>query len=133
MIHKPSMINWDMDAVSEFLGVTPTRTVRSSPIQEPYPIFSFSLPFARDVVELHVLPDSGFCQVMQNREAGAGEFLSAYIACDSIRVYYDLPEEGGDCIVLDGKAGHVCISKSADGFEFFFSMHVMPSTNGRLI
>lgn len=108
------MIEWDRLAIEDFLGITADKRVG---VMVEY---LFDLPMPGGIVQLRVTPSEDHCQFVSQDEQAR---ISAHVQCNRIVVNNEPEEEGGQRLVLQGKAGHVCVTPGVPHFELFFSMH----------
>jgi hypothetical protein len=118
------MITWDRQAVERFLGINSVPRELSSPLGT-HVEYIFALPSRMGLVRFSVRPSVDHCQFYHDDE-NAG-FVSAHVQCTRIVINDDPEEEGGQCLVLQGKAGHACVTPSKPYFRLFFSMHGEPT------
>lgn len=103
------MIDWDQTAVEDFLAVTADKRV--GVVVE----FIFDLPLPGGVVQLRVRPAEDHCQFVSQDERAC---ISAHM-----RIVVNNEPRGGECLVLEGKAGHACVTPGTPHFKLFFSIH----------
>ena len=118
------MIAWDRKSVEQFLGLLAVRRDSTSPIGA-HSEFIFELPTPGGPVHFSVRPSLDHCQFSAVDD---NEFLSAHVQCTRIVVNDEAEEEGGPCLVLQGKAGHACVTPGTPHFKLFFSMHGQDTT-----
>ncbi|HYE17890.1 MAG TPA: hypothetical protein VEA69_05575 [Tepidisphaeraceae bacterium] len=118
------MITWDQNAVERFLGLAPVRRDSTTPIGT-HSEFVFALPTPGGPVHFIVRPSLDHCQFVA---ADDNEFLSAYVQCARIVINDEPEEDGGQCLVLQGTAGHACVTPGSPHFKLFFSMHGRDTT-----
>jgi hypothetical protein len=106
------MIEWDRFAVEDFLGIVADKRVGI--VVE----YVFDLPMPGGIAQLRVQPSEDCCEFISQDER-----ISAYVQCTRIVVNNEPQEEGGHCLVLEGEAGHACVTPGTPHFELFFSMH----------
>ena len=116
------MITWDLKAVEQFFGLHAVQRESSSPIGIE---FVFEIPTPGGPVQFSVRPTLDHCQFYTEDQI---EFLSAHVDCTRIMINDDAEEEGGQCLVLQGNAGHVCVTPGKPHFKLFFSMHGQDTT-----
>lgn len=110
-------MEWDRQSVEKFLGYSAEVAGEQ---------FIFNLPFPGGVISLEIRPERNEVQVFDKRflsTSTSREALSAYINCKKIVVVHGFTDDGGNCLVLEGNGGHVCIGPEGDYFSFFFSMY----------
>jgi hypothetical protein len=118
------MITWDQKAVEQFLGVVALRRDSTSPIGT-HSEFIFDIPTPGGLVRFSVRPSLDHCQFLSAEGRG---FLSAHVQCTRIGIDDEPEEEGGQCLVLRGKAGHACVTPGTPHFKLFFGMHGQDTT-----
>ena len=109
------MIDWNKKAVEEFIGLSAAEEHWSSLA------YVFLLPTPAGPIKLGVVPSEDRCQFFASEDEN--DFVSAYVHCTRITINEELDEEGGNCIVLQGKGGHACVSKGNPYVRLFFSMY----------
>jgi len=87
--------------------------------------FTFEIPTPGGSVHFSVRPSLDHCQFTAVED---GEFLSAHVQCTRIVISDEPEEEAGQCLVLQGKAGHACVTPGAPHFKLFFGMHGQDTT-----
>lgn len=118
------MIVWNRQAVENFLGVTASRSESVSPLGT-HVEFIFEIPMPGGPLQFSVRPSQDHCQFYAAEEH---EFVSAHVHCTRIVISDESEEEGGGCLVLQGKAGHACVTPGKPFFRLFFSMHGQDTT-----
>jgi hypothetical protein len=121
------MITWDQKAVERFLGLVAVRHDSTSPIGT-HSEFTFKIPTPGGPVDFSVRPSLDYCQFTA---VGDNEFLSAHVQCTRIVINDEPDDQGGQCLVLQGKAGHACVTPCTPHFKLFFSMHGQDTTRPR--
>jgi hypothetical protein len=118
------MITWEREAVERFLERIPVRREFTSPLGT-HVEYIFDLPSPTGLIRFSVRPSLDHCQFYTDDDHA--EFISAHVQCTRIVINDDPEEEGGQCLVLQGKAGHACVTPSKPYFRLFFSMHGKPT------
>ena len=107
------MNHWDETEVSDFLGVRPQYSHAVH--------YQIPLPAGPAMLTIDATSDSAR---LESYSGVDGEScISSYIHCDSVAIKRDNVDEGGNCLVLSGRGGHVTIRPGSPYFHVFFSMH----------
>jgi hypothetical protein len=111
------MIDWNCNDVEAFLEIAPQVGEVSNPLGV-FPTYTFDLPCPLGTVRFVVWPTMELC--MFNDES---EFVSGSVQTRRIFVSNEPEEEGGQCVILQGRGGHACITLAKPYYRLFFSMY----------
>ena len=106
-------MDWNLKEIEDFLNIKAKANV-------------FTLPYLKGQVCVAINPEEnrvGILTLLDTDDEEEREPLRASICCTKIEVNDEHRDQGGDCIVLSGNGGHVCISNEGEYFSFFFSMY----------
>jgi hypothetical protein len=113
------------EPIAKFLGCECTTSEHSSPIDPHSTTYAFRATSSQGTLVLTVDPTQGICFVDQI-DAKNNEVATATVHVTELRVSVDVNEETGEdeeLIVGVGPGGHICISRTKDGFTVFYSMY----------
>ena len=113
------MIDWNCNDVEAFLEIAPQVGELSNPLGV-FPTYTFDLPSPVGTIHFVVRPTMELCSFYSDDKS---DFVSASVQTRRIFVSNEPEEEGGQCVILQGRGGHACITLAKPYYRLFFSMY----------